>query len=161
MKYNKEFFKSHYGSLYNKLIIFQLFFLLITFAFSLSKNYWLVTLFGLIFCIELISVPLTFCYYVRAKKQSERQKQWIEDGKLYVERVFDNGLTAGGFVNHKETVIFNHIESIKLTNYHIIITGNIEIISDYNSTIKNKRKTIYKIPRNFIQENLIIQLKKY
>lgn len=161
MKYDEKAFKQHYGSFHIKLLIVQITLLLIAIALMLFKFYSLRILYGLIICTEIVLIPLTFCFYIRIKKQSERQRQWICDEKLYVERVFDSGLTAGGFVNYKQTIVFNHIESVKFTYRYIVITGSVDIISDFNSVNKSERKTKYKIPRNFIQENSIIELGEY
>lgn len=104
---------------------------------------------------------MTYCLYLRAKRQSERQRQWFNDGILYVERCLDNGFTAGGFVRHKETVIFDEIHSVNKTKYNIIITGNIQIIEQYNGISKEKKVNKYLIPRNFTEEENILKLGGY
>lgn len=161
MNYDKKIFKQYYGSLHIKLLVIQILLVVVAVGLMLFKLYFFRYVYGFIICIGIVSIPFTYCYYIRIKKQSERQRQWITNKKLYVERVLDSGLTAGGFVNHKETVMFDHISSVRMTNRYIIINGDIEIISDFNSVNKNKRKTLYKIPRNFVSENSIIELGEY
>lgn len=162
MKYDVSLFKKNYGRKWINLMVIELIALILAVIMRLSNielffefSIWLIGL------IPIVCLPLTYCLYLRAKRQSERQRQWFNDGILYVERCLDNGFTAGGFVRHKETVIFDEIHSVNKTKYNIIITGNIQIIEQYNGISKEKKVNKYLIPRNFTEEENILKLGGY
>ena len=159
MDFDKTIFKLHYASTIIKMMYIEIAVLLVAILLRiLNVNTLFVFSIILIGLIPFVVFPLTFCYYIRMKKQSERQKQWIKEGILYVERCFDSGLTAGGFVNHKETVIFECISSVIITQRFLKVIGDVVIIDVYNGVSKEKKTLEYNIPRVFSNENEIICL---
>ena len=114
----------------------------------------------LIALIPMVILPFTFCQYIRIKHQAERQKQWIVGNTLYVEKCFDNGwVNLEGYVYHTQLACFDSIEDISTTRYNIVIRGRISITEQYNGRTKSKIKEVYKIPRVFINENELFNLK--
>lgn len=161
MNYDINIFKKRYGSLHIRLLIVQLLALTISIICIMLRLSFVHYIAGSIICCGIITIPLTYCFYIRLKKQSERQRQWIKDGKLYVERTKDSGLTAGGFVDHKETIIFDHIYSITENKRFFVVEGDIEIVSVFNEVTKNKKVNNYKIPINFNMAERIKEIGEY
>lgn len=159
MEFDLKVFKNNYATSLIKLMYCEIFVFVVAIAMRLTQISFFFTISVLLIgVIPIVILPLTFCYYIRAKKQAERQKQWISNGKLYVERCFDSGLSAGGFINHKETVIFDEINSVDVSRRYIIVFGDINVIEQYNGVSKEKVVGMYKIPRVFKNEDEIINI---
>lgn len=159
MEFNIKIFKNNYASSLIRLIYCEIAIFVIAIALRLTQLTLFFTISVLLIgLIPIVVLPLTFCYYIRAKKQAERQKQWISKDKLYVERCFDSGWSAGGFINHKETVIFDEISSVNMSRRYIVVFGDINIIEQYNGISKEKKVGMYKIPRVFKNEDKIINI---
>lgn len=161
MYFDINVFKERYGSLHIKLLAIQSIACVLSVICIILRLSFVHYVAGLIVSCGIITIPLTYCFYIRLKKQSERQRQWLKDGKLYVERVKDSGLTAGGFVDHKETIIFDHINSIIEEKRFFVVKGDIEIISTFNEVTKNKKVDYYKIPINFNMAEKINEIGEY
>ena len=102
MEFDIKVFKNNYASWLIKLMYCELAVFVVAIALRLTQLSFFFTISVLLIgLIPIVILPLTFCYYIRARKQAERQRQWISNDKLYVERCFDSGLSAGGFINHK------------------------------------------------------------
>lgn len=159
MNYDKEIFKNYYGSKYIKGMKIEAINCIICFLLIFTGVWFLVYIAAFVITANLFVVfPLTYCYYLRAKRQSERQKQWISNEKLILERVLDSGLTSGGFVNHKVTVIFEKISNMNLSTRYIEIEGDVQVIEQFNGVTKTKQTDKYLVPRNFSNEKKILSL---
>lgn len=108
--------------------------------------------------IIMIGLPYTFCHYLRMKRQAERQRQWISDGKFYLQRVLDCGWTGGGFVDHRVTVLFDRIHRIQMKKGYIVMEGEMNLVDQFNEVVREKQVTSYKVPRTFINEERVIGL---
>ena len=159
MEFNKQVFKKYYGKNWITAMYVELLILLIAMLMTFF-NHPLLIAFSVftVGSMAMVILPFSFCMYIRRKKQSERQKQWIKNGKLYVKRGLDDGFSLGGMVHHDETVLFNKIVSICVEKRFIVVKGEIQIIENYNGVVRQKDANIYKIPRNFSNEKEIIQL---
>lgn len=160
MKYDPHYFKSHYGRIFIIAMYVQIVISIISFILFLTPfKGMIIAIVATVGVLTFILIlPITFCYYIRFKHQAERQIQWIKDGKLYVNRCFDNGYTAGGFVRHEAEIIFDIISSIQVTKRYIIVKGDIQIVDKFNGIVREKRVEKYAIPRCFLGEEHLLQL---
>jgi len=159
MEFDIKVFKNNYASWLIKLMYCELAVFVVAIALRLTQLSFFFTISVLLIgLIPIVILPLTFCYYIRARKQAERQRQWISNDKLYVERCFDSGLSAGGFINHKETVIFDKINSVDMSRRYVVVSGDINVIEQYNGVSKEKKVNMYRIPRVFRNEDEIINI---
>lgn len=159
MVFDIQTFKRHYASdiirlMYIEVLVFVI--AIIVRIVNISSLFALSVL--MIGLIPIVVLPLTFCYYIRMKKQAERQKQWFSNGKLYVERCQDSGLTAGGFVDHRETVLFERIDTVEVKKRYIVLSGEITVVERYNGVSKERQVKSYGIPRTFLREEEIINV---
>ena len=102
-------------------------------------------------------LPALFCHYIKLKRMSERQRQWITDGVLYVTMIPESGFTWGGFVDHKITYEVIQPKLIEQTTKFFIISGQIRVIDSYNGVVREKFKSQLKLPRNFLGEEQLFQ----
>lgn len=168
MKFNKEIFKNNFGFYYIKamrnliitdivliLIIIFIYIINITIPFALA-----------VFILAIIALsffpilPLVFSYYIKALNMSKRQKQWIDsEGKINLIVVPEDGFTWGGMVTHKKYYVIQSISNIFIKRKYIIIEGNISFVDSYNGYSVEKNISICKIPRNFTNEDKILNIK--
>ncbi len=164
MKYNKKIFKQHYGKAYIDLIKIIVIIALITLIVILIRPENDVLL-ALIFILTAISsfgillfIPLIFCYYIKAKKASERQKQWISNDILHVTIIPENGFTWGGFTYHTISYEVSKLTNVIETKRYMIIQGSISVKDNFNGIIKESYVSEFKLPRNFSNEKNITKL---
>lgn len=164
MVFNKSIFKGQYGAVYIvciKLLLITLaaivFFLVILLFTAIKIPYVLGILLGTVFLFSLFPIlPLLLCYYWKALKTSQRQKQWIDNGTIHVLIVPENGFVWGAIVAHTKEYTFKSIEHVKISKRYIEITSTIHLVDIYNNAIKEKDISFLKIPRNFLNEEKII-----
>lgn len=157
MSFDKEIFKRHYGRSYIQAVYVQFALIVLSLIVRLIELELLYLPAAAVILLEcMITIPLTFCYYIRAKKQAQRQKQWFSNGKLYARLVPDSGLTAGGFVHHERTYLFDHVDSVQVTKRYLVIQGDIHLVDQFNGNARDRELSVMKLPRVFTGEEQIL-----
>lgn len=166
MKFDKSIFKRHYGKPYINRIRYTIIADVISaiiIVLLLALQVQIPVVLALLLCgIIVLSIfpflPLFLSYYVKALKTSQRQKQWFKDSALHVLLIPEDGFTWGAIVTHTKEYIVHSISDITFNNEYILISGNITLVDNYNGNIENKEISVFKIPRNFTNENEILNL---
>lgn len=161
MRYDIQKFKQCYASgIITLMYVEAVVFVIAVIVFALKIPYLAAVASYVFPGIIIIGLPYTFFHYLRIKRQAERQRQWISNGKFYLQRVLDCGWTGGGFVDHRVTVLFDRIDRIQVKKGYIVIEGEINLVDQFNEVVREKQVTSYKIPRTFIHEERVIGLAK-
>lgn len=164
MKFDKQIFKEHYGKPYLNCIRFTLaadFLAFVVIALLLLMKIKIpigiaMVLVGVL-VLSIFALPLFLSYYVKVLKESQRQKQWFDNGILHVLLVPEDGFTWGGFTTHTQEYIVQNISSITMTPRYIEIFGEIHLVEKYNGLCENKSLSAFKVPRNFQHERTILE----
>lgn len=166
MKFDKTVFKKHYGSTYISrikctvvafliaaLLMAALVLLDIQIPYFMGLGLALVIFVSIIPCL-----PLFGCQYVKAIKTAQRQKQRIEDGRLMVTIVPEDGFIWGAIVTHTMSYFVEKLDSVKVTKRFLEVDGVIHLTDTYNGNVTNRSVTHFRIPRCFLGEDAIIKL---
>lgn len=165
MFYNKEQFKKYYGKVYIGRLKYTLcavvadvllIALLIGMGVTLPRFLGFL-LPGVIFISTFLLFPIFFAQYTKALRTSERQKQWFENGALYVLLVPENGFTWGSITHHTKEYIIRSVTEISVNEQYIFIKGDIHLTDIYNGAKKESEVNVCKVPRNFTNENKIFE----
>lgn len=166
MKFDKSIFKNHYGKPYINRIRYTIIADVVSaiiIVLLLALQIQIPVVLALLLCgIIVLSIfpflPLFLSYYVKALKASQRQKQWFEESTLHVLLVPEDGFTWGAIVTHTKEYIVHNIDDISINNEYIFISGSITLVDKYNDNIEHKEISNFKIPRNFTNEDKILNL---
>lgn len=166
MKFDKLSFKKHYGKPYINRIRYTVIadvISVIIIMLLLALQIQIPVILALLLCgIIVLSIfpflPLFLSYYVKALKTSQRQKQWFEGSILHVLLVLEDGFTWGAIVTHTKEYVVHSVSDISTNNEYIFINGSITLIDKYNDNTEQKEISNFKIPRNFSNENKILNL---
>lgn len=159
-------FKKHYGATYIARIKYTVVALIVAaliiaalLLLDIQIPYLLGLGLGLVIFVSIIPcLPLFGCQYVKAIKTAQRQKQRIEDGKLIVTLVPEDGFTWGAIVTHTMSYFVERLDSVKVTKRFLEVTGTIHLTDTYNGNVTNKDVSHFRIPRCFLGEESIIKL---
>ena len=166
MKFDKTVFKRHYGSTYISrikytVVVFLVAVLIVTALILLDIQipYLMGLCLGIVIFVSIIPcLPIFGCQYVKAIKTAQRQTQRIENGKLVVTIVPEDGFTWGAIVTHTMSYFVEKLDNIKVTKRFLEVTGDIHLTDTYNGNVTNREISYFKIPRCFLGEEAIIKL---
>lgn len=166
MKFDKTIFKRHYGSTYISrikctavVLIIAVLLIVALLLLDIQIPYLMGLGLGLVIFVSIIPcLPLFGCQYVKAIKTAQRQKQRIENGKLVVTLVPEDGFTWGAIVTHTISYFVEELDSVKVTKRFLEVTGEIHLTDTYNGNVTNQSVSHFRIPRCFLGEETIIKL---
>lgn len=166
MSFDKKVFKKQYGSPYItriKCTIIACLAVMLIFAVLILLDIQIPYIMGLgLGLIAFVSIipclPLFASQYIKAIKTAQRQKQWIENGKLCVMIVPEDGFTWGAIITHTMNYCVEILNSTRISKRFIEIDGVIQLTDTYNGNVTNRNVTHFKIPRCFSGEEEIIRL---
>lgn len=157
MQYNSSMYKRHYGKLYINNIIITGIMLPILILLIFCRIEMIVNMVQVLFVADLlVGFPLSLAFYVSRKRQSKLQRQWFYNGKLYLERILEKGHYFFIPTNRKVSVTFDHISSVTAEQRYIVVTGRMHVVDNNNGRVSERDVSEYKIPRNFENEERIL-----
>lgn len=167
MKFDLNVFKTYFGNIYIKnmkrattVFFISLLVFIILILLKINIPYFLAIILGMMIFISAFLVAVFYCDYKKHLERAKRQKVWFHNNKLNIKFVPVSGFTWGAIEHHSYHYVVESINNIQMNDRFILVNGNIFLTENDNGRKKQNILTEIKIPRTFLNEEKILQLKE-